>query len=214
MRGRADQTVDRQAGGALEGGDARCACRGRSRRRSRPGPVAAPLEQELERRDVPAALPAVHDARAEARAAAPAERAPGLRSGDAVDEQAVALLEASALRCWRERALDPVHRDRVEAEGLERNLKRGHVGAARSSRLRQAQRERPCEDGHAGEVPERNAYLWCRGLPRGGQEAQPILQLRLAPGRRPRSRRRRALTALHPGRACRGAGRGPVTTTR
>ena len=61
------------------------------------GLVAAALEQELERRDVPAALAAVHHARAQARAAAAAERVARLRAGDAVDEQAAVLLEASAL---------------------------------------------------------------------------------------------------------------------
>ena len=61
--------------------------------------VATAGEQELERGDVPSALAAVHDARAEARAAAPAERSPGLRTGDAVDQQAAALLEGAHAAC-------------------------------------------------------------------------------------------------------------------
>ena len=94
QRGGAGQAVDRQAGGPLEGDE-----RG-VRAAAEPAVeptrlVAAPGEQELERRDVPAALPAVQDARAKARATAPAERAARLRAGDAVDQQAMALLEGA-----------------------------------------------------------------------------------------------------------------------
>ena len=59
------------------------------------GLVATALEQELERRHVPAALAPVHHARAQCRPAAATERVPRLGAGDAVDEQPAVLLERS-----------------------------------------------------------------------------------------------------------------------
>jgi hypothetical protein len=91
----------------------------------------------------------VHDAGAEARAAAAAERLASLRPRDAVDQEAVLLLER-AHPPLGERALHAVDRDGIEAECLESYLKRGHVGAARSCVLRETQRKRPCEYDHAG----------------------------------------------------------------
>jgi hypothetical protein len=103
----------------------------------------------LEGGHVPAALAAVHDTRAKARAAAAAERLTCLRPRHAVDQEAVLLLER-AHPLLGKGALHAVDRDGIEAECLEGYLKRGHVGAARSCLLRETQRKRPCEYDHAG----------------------------------------------------------------
>ena len=86
--------VHRERGGALK------ASHGATRTRTEPAveparPVAADVERELERRDVPSALADPHRATAEPRAAAAPERVARARSGDAVHDQSLVVLEAA-----------------------------------------------------------------------------------------------------------------------
>ena len=131
----------------------RCACPGRTRRRCRRAGSRARWSRNWSAATSQPRWPAVHHARAQCRPAAATERVPRLGAGDAVDEQPAVLLERSH-SSGRERALHAVYRHRVEADCLECHLKRGHVGAARSRRLRETQRKRPCEDDHAGDLPD------------------------------------------------------------
>jgi hypothetical protein len=96
---------------------------------------AALVEEELERRDVPAPLAPAHGPRPEVRLAALAERRARPRSRDPVHGEPVLCLER-ADRLLGPRPSDPVDRMRVEAERPHRHLERRYVGAARAGRSR------------------------------------------------------------------------------
>ena len=138
---------------------------------------AAALEQELQRRHVPAALTAVHHAGAQPRAAATARALAGLRARYAIDPQTPMLLErADSTLC--DRALHAVDRDGVKADCLECDLKSGDVGAARNRLLRRAQRKRDCEYDHAGYLPDvTHAFGFGASLRTGKQRKRSCMRL-------------------------------------
>src|SRR5262245_53704166 len=93
-----------------------------------------PSELELERRDIPAAPPRVqHPAPVTVPRVVP-ERAPRLRPGDPVDEDARSLLQG-AHGTPSARADDAVDRAPIEAAGVEADLQAGDVGCSAGVRL-------------------------------------------------------------------------------
>jgi hypothetical protein len=100
--------------------------------------VAGALEQELQRRHVPAAVAAPHHPAPQPRPAAPAECPPRLRPGDAVRLQAAPLLEGDHGPAG-EGAVDPVDVAAVEVQALQRRLQRGDVRGRRSSARRRGE---------------------------------------------------------------------------
>ena len=84
-------------------------------------------EQELQRRDVPAARLQGERPAAEPWPPAAAERAAGPRTGDAVDREALARLHAADARARRGTG-DAVDAARVDVHRAQRDLQRGDVG--------------------------------------------------------------------------------------
>jgi len=70
-------------------------------------------------------------------------------AGDAVHGQSLVALEA-AHPSAREAPRDAVDRRGVEAEGLQRHLERGDVGAGGTSRRRRSDEREPSDDAHHG----------------------------------------------------------------
>src|SRR6266511_2320304 len=106
------------------------------------GLEAACVKEELERRDIPAALALAQRAVTEIRLAALPQGGPGLRPGDPVRREAVLRLEG-ADRILRPRPADPVDRMRIEPDGVHRHLEGRDVGAARARHGRQREERRP-----------------------------------------------------------------------
>ena len=126
-RGRPRQAISGQSQRPLEVPE--CGVRHRTEDSvDRAGRVAAPGEDVLHRRHVPAAVAALHRPAAERRAAALAERAARLRTHHAIHGEAAAALEAHdcSLREW---AANTVHGRVVETDSLQGNLNRRDLWA-------------------------------------------------------------------------------------
>ena len=116
------QPVDDQPGGALIARDG--GSRGRAEDEvDAAGRVASAPEQELQRADVPAPGALRDHARAEPGPAQSPERAPGLRAGDAVDDQPAPPLKA-AHATGRERPANAVDGNRIQPVRLQGRLQR------------------------------------------------------------------------------------------
>ena len=122
-----------------------------------PGGKTVPGELELERGDVPAAVPAVHHPVAEAMSRVAAERPPGLRARDPVDGDSGAALQR-AHAAPRSRAHDPVDRASVEPARLQPDLKGGDVGGPASTRIGD-KREQPDEREQRNACSESHGQL-------------------------------------------------------
>jgi hypothetical protein len=105
-------------------------CRGKTKDAvDRPCGHPPPSEEKLQSGHVPAAPTLADQARAESRPATAPKRTPGLRTGNAVDNQMLSALEATD----RPRGLhagDPINTEPVEAGGPEGDLESSDVRAA------------------------------------------------------------------------------------
>ena len=117
-------------------------------------------QEELQRRDVPAAGVHGQGPAAEARPSPPPQRAPRLRAGDPVGQEAAPTLEP-ADGAHRARARDPVDITAVEAAGAERDLQRGDVGGRGSGRRGERDGEHSREEQRAS-----HATNYARTAPR------------------------------------------------
>ena len=143
-RRRARDSIDRDVRSRLETAHRGCCVRPEAP--VEPTRLEAPLvQQELERRDIPATLSLAHRPSAERGLAPPPERRPGLRARDPVHGQAALRLKG-ANGALRPRTADAVHRMGIEPERVHRDLQGGDVrapGAGCGGRCEEQSRDRP-----------------------------------------------------------------------